>query len=119
MVEENKNRINQFAEKWYPESREHKAFTVVKYNEKNAVPGSGMHSYSQLSKGFGAFNFYNKLHHLQHQAALNERVKEQCAHSLSFHESDKFNKEKLCAIAETYMIEIGFNKTTIPGLQTS
>ncbi len=54
-------------------------------------------------KDLEALNFYNKLHRLEHQAALNERVKANSVHiSLNFHESDKLNKERLCAIAEDY-----------------
>jgi hypothetical protein len=52
-----------------------------------------------------------KPHRLEHQAEHNERVKAKSVHiSLNFHESDQLNKKKLCAIAETYMQGIGFEK---------
>jgi len=82
----------------------------LNYNEKKVQTGAAecIHA-ANYPKDLEALNFYDKLHRLEHQAALNERVKANSVHiSLNFHESDQFNKEKLCAIAETYMQGIGF-----------
>jgi hypothetical protein len=55
--------------------------------------------------------FYQKLHRLEHQACLNERVKTNSVHiSLNFDASDKLEKEKLEEIANSYMEKIGFGK---------
>src|SRR2546423_11997245 len=54
-------------------------------------------------------NFYQKLHRLEHQAALNERVKANSVHiTLNFDAADKLDKEGLGKIATRYMDEIGF-----------
>jgi hypothetical protein len=56
-------------------------------------------------------NFYQKLHRLEHQACLNERVKTNGVHiSLNFDAADKLDKEKLEEIANSYMEKIGFGK---------
>ena len=84
----------------------------LNYNEKKVQLGVAkcIHAVN-YPKDLEALNFYNKLHRLEHQAALNERVKANSVHiSLNFHESDKLNKERLCAIAEDYMEGIGFYK---------
>ena len=77
----------------------------LNYNEKKVNLGVAecIHA-ANYPKDLEALNFYDKLHRLEHQAALNERVKANSVHiSLNFHESDKLNREKLCAIAESYM----------------
>jgi hypothetical protein len=85
---------------------------AVNYNEKkvqqhhaeciNAV---------NYAKDFDQLNFYQKLHRLEHQAALNERVKSNSVHiSLNFDAADKLDKEKLNQIADSYMQQIGFGK---------
>lgn len=82
----------------------------LNYNEKKVQTGVAecIHAVN-YPKDLEALNFYDKLHRLEHQAALNERVKANSVHiSLNFHESDQLNKEKLYAIAETYMQGIGF-----------
>ena len=82
----------------------------LNYNEKKVQTGAAecIHA-ANYPKDLEALNFYDKLHRLEHQAALNERVIANSVHiSLNFHESDRLNKEKLCAIAETYMQGIGF-----------
>lgn len=84
----------------------------LNYNEKKVQLGVAecIHAVN-YPKDLEALNFYHKLHRLEHQAALNERVKANSVHvSLNFHESDKLNREKLCAIAESYMKGIGFEK---------
>ncbi len=82
----------------------------LNYNEKKVQTGVAecIHAVN-YPKDLEALNFYDKLHRLQHQAALNERVKANSVHiSLNFHEMDQLNTEKLCAIAETYMQGTGF-----------
>jgi len=84
----------------------------LNYNEKKVQLGVAkcIHAVN-YPKDLETLNFYDKLHRLEHQAALNERVKANSVHiSLNFHESDKLNREKLCAIAESYMKGIGFEK---------
>jgi uncharacterized protein YijF (DUF1287 family) len=63
------------------------------------------------AKDVEQLNFYQKLHRLEHQACLNERVKTNSVHiSLNFDAADKLNKEKLEEIAHSYMEKIGFGK---------
>ena len=82
----------------------------LNYNEKKIEAGVADCIYSvNYPKDLERLNFYDKLHRLEHQAKLNERVKANSVHiSLNFHESDQLNKERLSAIAETYMKGIGF-----------
>ncbi len=84
----------------------------LNYNEKKVkLRGAECILAVNYPKDLEALNFYDKLHRLEHQAELNERVKANSVHiSLNFHESDQLNKEKLCAISETYMQGIGFEK---------
>src|SRR4051812_30812311 len=84
----------------------------LNYNEKKVQLGVAECIQAvNYPKDLEQLNFYDKLHRLEHQAELNERVKANSVHiSLNFHESDSLNKEKLLAIAETYMKEIGFGK---------
>ena len=84
----------------------------LNYNEKKVQLGVAECIQAvNYPKDLERLNFYDKLHRLEHQAALNERVKANSVHiSLNFHESDLLNKEKLCAIAEIYMKGIGFEK---------
>lgn len=84
----------------------------LNYNEKKVQLGVAecIHAVN-YPKDLERLNFYDKLHRLEHQAALNERVKANTVHiSLNFHESDKLSTEKLCSIAEAYMKGIGFEK---------
>jgi len=84
----------------------------LNYNEKKVQQGVAecIHAVN-YPKDVECLNFYDKLHRLEHQAELNERVKANSVHiSLNFHESDKLNKEKLCSVAEDYMKGIGFEK---------
>jgi hypothetical protein len=63
------------------------------------------------AKDVEQLNFYQKLHRLEHQACLNERVKTNSVHiSLNFDAADKLDKEKLEEIANSYMEKIGFGK---------
>jgi len=84
----------------------------LNYNEKKVQAGVAQCIHAvNYPKDLKQMNFYDKLHRLEHQAALNERVKANSVHiSLNFHESDRLTKEKLCAIAESYMKGIGFEQ---------
>jgi hypothetical protein len=84
----------------------------LNYNEKKVQQGMAECIQAvNYPKDLEHLNFYDKLHRLEHQAELNERVKANSVHiSLNFHESDQLNREKLCDIAETYMKGIGFEK---------
>lgn len=54
-------------------------------------------------------SFYQKLHRLTNQAALNQRTKVNSVHiSLNFSPSEKLSVSTLSAIAQTYMEKIGF-----------
>ncbi|WP_245542613.1 relaxase/mobilization nuclease domain-containing protein [Segetibacter koreensis] len=84
----------------------------LNYNEKKIEAGVAecIHAVN-YPKYLERLNFYEKLHRLEHQAKLNERVKANSAHiSLNFHDNDALSKEKLLAIAETYMKGIGFEQ---------
>jgi hypothetical protein len=100
----------------------------LNYNEKKVQLGVAKCIDAFIyPKDLEALNFYDKLHRLEHHAALNERIKANSVHiSLNFHESDKLNKERLCAIAEDYMEGIGFYnqpylvyQTMMPGIRIS
>jgi len=56
-------------------------------------------------------SFQQKLNRLENQAALNENVTRNSIHiSLNFDPSEQLEKEKLIAIATTYMDKIGFGE---------
>lgn len=62
-------------------------------------------------KDLDQLSFYDKLRRLEHQAALNERITANSVHiSLNFADADKLDRERLNAIADTYMRMIGFGK---------
>src|SRR4051812_16283943 len=84
----------------------------LNYNEKKVQLGVAECLQAvNYPKDLEQLNFYDKLHRLEHQANLNERVKANSVHiSLNFHESDLLNKQKLVAMAAHYMKEIGFEK---------
>ena len=85
---------------------------TLNYNEKKVQQGVAQCIQAvNYPKDLEYLNFYDKLHRLEHQAKLNERVKANSVHiSLNFHESDILNNEKLCVIAEDYMKGIIFEK---------
>jgi len=85
---------------------------ALNYNEKKVQQGvADCIQAVSYPKDLERLNFHDKLHRLEHQAALNERVKANSVHiSLNFHESDKLNIEKLQLIAAAYMKGIGFEK---------
>jgi relaxase-like protein len=60
-------------------------------------------------KDLDSMNFYDKLHRLEHQAELNERIKANSVHiSLNFDAADKLNQHQLREISDSYMQQIGF-----------
>jgi hypothetical protein len=83
---------------------------AVNYNEKKVQQGKAeCINAVNNAKDFDQLNFYQKLHRLEHQAALNERVKANSVHiSLNFDAADKLDKEQLNLIANSYMQQIGF-----------
>jgi hypothetical protein len=85
---------------------------AVNYNEKKVQQNQAeCINAVNYAKDPEQLNFYQKLHRLEHQAALNERVTANSVHiSLNFDAADKLDKEKLNEIADSYMQQIGFGK---------
>ncbi|GEO11791.1 relaxase/mobilization nuclease domain-containing protein [Segetibacter aerophilus] len=85
---------------------------AVNYNEKKVQQNQAeCINAANYAKDPEQLNFYQKLHRLEHQAALNERVIANSVHiSLNFDAVDKLDKEKLNQIADSYMQQIGFGK---------
>ena len=85
---------------------------TLNYNEQKVKRGVArcIHA-ANYPKDLQLLNFYNKLHRLEHQAAINERVKSHSVHiSLNFADADQLDQERLIAIADTYMEQIGFGR---------
>jgi hypothetical protein len=85
---------------------------TLNYNEQKVQLGDaqciGAVNYP---KDLEQLNFYDKLHRLEFQAELNERVKANSVHiSLNFADTDQLDQEKLNTIADTYMRMIGFGQ---------
>lgn len=83
---------------------------TLNYNEHKVQHGVAecIHS-ANYAKDTEQLNFYDKLRRLEHQAALNENVKANSVHiSLNFDGADQLDKQKLTAIADIYMQQIGF-----------
>lgn len=83
---------------------------TLNYNEYKVQQGVAecIHS-ANYAKDLEKLSFFDKLRRLEHQAALNENVKANSVHiSLNFDGADQLNKEKLTAITDTYMQQIGF-----------
>jgi hypothetical protein len=85
---------------------------AVNYNEKKVQQHKAeCIAAINYAKNPEQLNFYQKLHRLEHQASLNERVTTNSVHiSLNFDAADKLDKEKLEEIANSYMQQIGFGK---------
>jgi hypothetical protein len=83
---------------------------TLNYNEQKVKLGDAQCiSAVNYPKDLEQLNFYDKLHRLEHQAELNERVKANSVHiSLNFANTDQLDQEKLNTIANTYMRMIGF-----------
>jgi hypothetical protein len=85
---------------------------TLNYNEQKVKHG-GAECINAVGypKDLDQLSFYDKLHRLEHQAALNERITANSVHiSLNFADADKLDQEKLKTIADTYMQMIGFGK---------
>ena len=84
--------------------------TSLNYNEQKVAHQEALCIHAvNYAKDLEQLNFYNKLRRMEHQAALNERVKANSVHiSLNFHEADKLTKDRLKEIAGSYMQQIGF-----------
>lgn len=88
----------------------HTILRVLNYNEKKVMKGCAecIHAENFLHDA-GKLNFYDKLERFKGLIVLNSRAKTNMLHiSLNFDPSEKFSKEKLVQIAETYMGKIGF-----------
>jgi hypothetical protein len=84
--------------------------STLNYNEQKVKQGVAECIQAvNYPKDLERLNFYDKLHRLQHQAALNERVRANSVHiTLNFADADQLDREKLKAIADSYMQQIGF-----------
>jgi len=83
---------------------------TLNYNEQKVKHGQAecIHAVN-YPKDLERLSFYDKLHRLQHQAELNERIKANSVHiTLNFADADKLDQEKLKKIAESYMRQVGF-----------
>ena len=84
--------------------------STLNYNEQKVKEGVAecIHAVN-YPKDLERLNFYDKLHRLQHQAALNERVRANSVHiTLNFADADQLDRDKLKSIADSYMQRIGF-----------
>ena len=92
--------------------KSHSLSTTLNYNEQKLQQKEAVCILAaNYAKDLELLNFYQKLHRLQHQAALNERVKANSVHiTLNFHENDKLNTEQLQEISSEYMEKIGFGE---------
>jgi len=83
---------------------------ALNYNEQKVKHGAAeCINAGGYPKVLDQLSFYDKLHRLELQAALNERITANSVHiSLNFADADKFDQEKLKAVADTYMQMIGF-----------
>ena len=88
----------------------HSIHRIVNYNENKVKEGvAECISAANYPKDADRLSFKNKLNRLLHQAALNTNVSRNSVHvSLNFDPSENYSKEKLEAIANTYMERIGF-----------
>ncbi len=85
---------------------------TLNYNEQKVkLGGAECINAVGYPKDLDQLSFYDKLHRLEHQAALNERITANTVHiSLNFADADQLDQEKLNTIADTYMRMIGFGK---------
>lgn len=62
-----------------------------------------------FAKDLDKLGFTDKLRHFEKQIELNPKIKTNTLHiSLNFDPSERFDKDRLCQIADTYMQKIGF-----------
>ena len=88
----------------------HSIHRIVNYNENKVKEGvAECISAANYPKDADTLSFKNRLNRLLNQAALNTNVSRNSVHvSLNFGPSENYSKEKLEAIANTYMERIGF-----------
>ncbi len=88
----------------------HSIHRIVNYNENKVKEGiAKCISAANYPMDADKLSFKNKLNRLLYQAALNTNVSRNSVHvSLNFEPSENHTKEKLEAIANTYMERIGF-----------
>lgn len=88
----------------------HSIHRIVNYNENKVKEGvAECISAANYPKDADKLSLKNKLNRLLHQAALNTNVSRNSVHvSLNFYPTENHSKEKLEAIANTYMERIGF-----------
>lgn len=88
----------------------HSIHRIVNYNENKVKEGvAKCISAANYPKDADKLSLKNKLNRLLYQAALNTNVSRNSVHvSLNFDPSENHSKEKLEAIANTYMERIGF-----------
>lgn len=88
----------------------HSIHRIVNYNENKVKGGvAKCISAANYPKDADKLSLKNKLNRLLHQAALNTNVSRNSVHvSLNFDPAENHSKEKLEAIANTYMERIGF-----------
>jgi Relaxase/Mobilisation nuclease domain len=89
----------------------HSIHRIVNYNENKVKEGvAECISAANYPKDADKLSLKNKLNRLLNQAALNTNVSRNSVHvSLNFDPSENHSKEKLEAIANTYMERIGFD----------
>ena len=88
----------------------HSIHRIVNYNENKVKEGvAECISAANYPKDVDTLSFKNKLNRFLNQVALNMNVSRNSVHvSLNFDPSENHSKEKLEAIANTYMERIGF-----------
>lgn len=84
---------------------------ALNYNEQKLKEGKARCLYANLFiKDAVKLNFYDKLNRFERHISLNQRAKSNTLHiSLNFSPGEKFEHEKLTAIANSYMQKIGFD----------
>ncbi|MEO6730735.1 MAG: relaxase/mobilization nuclease domain-containing protein, partial [Ferruginibacter sp.] len=83
---------------------------ALNYNEQKVKTRQAeILSASGFLKEADQLNFYDKIRHFEKYTSLNEQAITNSLHvSLSFDPSEKLSNEKMVAIADTYMEQIGF-----------
>ncbi len=85
---------------------------ALNYNEQKLKNGTAqILSASGFLKDVDSLSFYNKLNHFERLIFLNDRTVTNTLHiSLNFDPTEQFSKDKLIAIADSYMEQIGFSQ---------
>lgn len=85
---------------------------ALNYNEQKVRDGKAKLLYAEnFLRDAEALNYHHKLSTLETLAIRNERSNRNCVHiSLNFDPSEQLDKDKLLAIAQSYMERIGFGE---------